>query len=70
MYPITIGRFLPRSVLSTSTAFSPVGSEVDVATGVVDVATGVVEFAAGVVEVGVTSSHSNESHGQPQRQFS
>ena len=69
MYPIIIGTFFPRSVLSTSTAFGPAGSEVDVATAVVDVASGVVNVPTEVVEVGVTSSHSNESHGHPPRQF-
>ena len=54
---ITIGILLEKQVLSMRTAFSAAGSDVVVATEVVE------------VTVGVTSSHSNESHGHPVGQF-
>ena len=59
LYAITIGTLLESYVLSTSTASFAAGSDVVV------VATEVVE-----VVVGVTSSHSNDSHGHPVGQFS
>ena len=58
LYPITIGTLLESYVLSTSTASFAAGSEVVAATEVVE------------VTVGVTSSHSNDSHGHPAGQFS
>ena len=58
LYPITIGTLLEYTVLSISTASLAAGFDVVVATEVVE------------VTVGVTSSHSNESHGHPPGQFS
>ena len=58
LYPITIGTLLESYVLSTSTASFAAGSEVVAATEVVE------------VTVGLTSSHSNVSHGHPAGQFS
>ena len=55
---MTIGKLSESYVLSMSTAFSAAGSDVVVATEVVE------------VTVGVTSSHSNESHGHPPGQLS
>ena len=55
---MTIGILLDRYVLSISTASFAAGFDVVVANEVVE------------VTVGVTSSHSNESHGHPLGQFS
>ena len=54
---ITIGTLLGDKVLSIRTASLAAGSDVVVAIEVVE------------VTVGVTSSHSNESHGHPLGQF-